>query len=170
MKLYKSIGNLPIANFIEIQKTNNLNYLRKDIDFFDILEITDNISNEYAETWLKLIYEFDEIDCKLEQLQAYILYLKISLLIAQNNENISEANKLINKIRIKELELKRKINSKIANENNFNDFDAEVSIIEKWLGQAIDAYKMSVKRYFNHRKNYQKYIDINENKTANKQF
>lgn len=148
LKYYSSIAELPIANFIEIQKTGNMAYLFK-VDFFDVQAIKE-IPEHFSEVFQNMIFEFDEIDLSIEKLKLKILMKELEFLFTEKKSLLTDINRLEDKLK-NELEK----NSKKNTGYNFLD---EVTALESHFKFQIDIYKTSVKKYLAYKKSLSNYI------------
>lgn len=148
LKYYSSIAELPIANFMEIQKTGNMAYLFK-VDFFDVPTIKET-PEHFSEVFQNMIFEFDEIDLSIEKLKLKILMKELDFLFTDKKSLLTDINRLKDKLK-NELEK----NSKKNTGYNFLD---EVTTLESHFKFQIDIYRTSVKKYLAYKKSLSNYI------------
>lgn len=151
MKLYKSINEIPIANFfLGLTKTGNLAYLRKDIEFYDIDETTE-IPENALEVYYQIYSEIPNIDLTRIMLKFKIEKCKFKYL-KTNKLNFKDEQKYYEAL-LKELE----------KEPEQSDIMKTITILETHFKIPIDIYKSPVIKLFHYIENLE-----NEAKHTNK--
>lgn len=79
---HKNLGTICIYAYYMLQKTNDLRYMLKDIDFDDLPEV--EITQEFYEAQLELFKDFDKMDLTIQEL--YIETIK-DLITYLDNKN-----------------------------------------------------------------------------------
>lgn len=145
IKYYDNLYKLPLQRFIEFSETGNyLCFLQTWID-----KITPEIEQNCKDCFLKILFQFETIDCEREKLLAEYLYNALQFEVTGKHD-------FKNKTFVFEKRLKA-FETTVKQEKL--DYSKEISILSKWLGFQIDRNKISLGDYLAHRRNYNEYCN-----------
>lgn len=137
LEYYKSLDEMPIANWFKIQQTNDLKYLLVKTRKVSTKEVSElekglkKLSNEYIDTF-GISDEYRQI----LELSRDIEVLKIDFILTQDRS-------LLTMIEIKKDQLKA-----ISKSNNKSDLNKLKMHVNKFMGYSVDMNKTSVKEFY----------------------
>lgn len=137
LEYYKSLDEMPIANWFKIQETNDLKYMlvkTRKVSTKEIEELEKGLkklSSEYIDTF-GISDEYRQI----LELSRDIEVLKIDFILTQDRS-------LLTMIEIKKDQLKA-----ISKSNNKSDLNKLKMHVNKFMGYSVDMNKTSVKEFY----------------------
>ena len=137
LEYYKSLDEMPIANWFKIQQTNDLKYMlvkTRKVSTKEIEELEKGLkklSNEYIDTF-GISDEYRQI----LELSRDIEVLKIDFILTHDRS-------LLTMIEIKKDQLKA-----ISKSNNKSDLNKLKMHVNKFMGYSVDINKTSVKEFY----------------------
>lgn len=137
LEYYKSLDEMPIANWFKIQQTNDLKYMLVKTRKVSTKEVSElekglkKLSNEYIDTF-GISDEYRQI----LELSRDIEVLKIDFILTQDRS-------LLTMIEIKKDQLKA-----ISKSNNKSDLNKLKMHVNKFMGYSVDMNKTSVKEFY----------------------
>lgn len=137
LEYYKSLDEMPIANWFKIQQTNDLKYMlvkTRKVSTKEVSELENGLkklSNEYIDTF-GISDEYRQI----LELSRDIEVLKIDFILTQDRS-------LLTMIEIKKDQLKA-----ISKSNNKSDLNKLKMHVNKFMGYSVDMNKTSVKEFY----------------------
>lgn len=154
-KLYSSINDLPMDNWVEFHATSNPLYLVQEINFKYPSKKTT------IKQWESLCSEFYEKFGKTKELISHLERLKkMTVLICENSIKFDTIKKI--ELDILEQEMAQESKKEVM------DFNISNANLSKYMGFHIDTRKTSVSRYYGYIKSMEKQIQLNKKPNGSK--
>ena len=141
MKYYRTIEDLPIWNFVKINETNDVRYMLKLDDYYDLPKnkidvdlLIDTYSKIANDLFLKFGFDEKFVGQKREEKELLIMNLRI----LSGEKHLSA----ILKIKEKQIDVAK---STIKTKNQ--SFEEKVVLLESYFKLNFDVYNMSVLRF-----------------------
>jgi hypothetical protein len=151
LNFYSTIDDLPVYNWFQIQKTNDLVWLLKESK-----TLSDDNKIQLEAIWREIYFEFLDTFGIPEQMKE-ILSLKRDIAVLNARMYIDSDSSLLTFIEIKEYQL-----AKLTASNEVNSVGNVRVYVEKFMGFKLNEKEISVKEFY-------QYIDV-INKDANKKI
>lgn len=93
--LHKKLSTICIYAYYMMQKTNDLRYLIKNVDYDELPEI--EITNEFNEAQIELLKDFEKMDLQLQNLYIDAIQSVIKYMDDKNKTNEQQCNETFHK-------------------------------------------------------------------------